>query len=210
MRMFAICEDCTRAVENKPNRENETCRACVDAPLRESGLPIGYTPKVETKNDPVNHPNHYQSESGLEVIDVIRGFTEDCQGVEGYYTGNVIKYICRWKKKNGLEDLRKARVYLSWLIDYEEKKSDIAEKKHPKRCGTVPWKDILPAPVNFDDLPSDYPKSGPCYSCHCEHSETASPEPNDVISIVWRDICEAMIKILTEIENEKENKEDEK
>ena len=132
MEVFTTCEGCTHAVENKPNREDETCRACVDAPLRESGFPIGYTPKVETKNDPVNHPNHYQSESGLEVIEAIRTFTEDCQGVEGYYTGNAIKYICRWKKKNGLEDLKKARVYLNWLIDHEEKKNDIAEKKHPK------------------------------------------------------------------------------
>lgn len=180
----------------------------------------------EIKNDPVNHPNHYQTKSGLEVIDAIRAFTEDCQGIEGYYTGNTIKYICRWKKKNGLEDLKKARVYLNWLIEHEEKKNDIAEKKHPHRCGTLPWKDIQPAPafysnsksvidrgytpINFDELAPDYPKSDPCCSCHCEHSKTTSPEPNDVISIVWRGVCEAMIKTLTEIENEKENKEDEK
>lgn len=61
----------------------------------------------DQKFDSVNHPEHYQSESGLEVIDAIRAFTEDCQGIEGYYTGNAIKYICRWKKKNGLEDLKK-------------------------------------------------------------------------------------------------------
>ena len=61
--------------------------------------------------------------------------------------------------------------------------------------------------IHFDEFIPDYPKSGPCCSCHCE---TTSPESNDVISIVWRGICEAMIKSLTEIENEKENKEDEK
>lgn len=95
----------------------------------------------EQKFDSVKHPEHYQSDSGLEVIDAIRAFTEDCQGVEGYYTGNVIKYICRWKKKNGLEDLKKARVYLNWLIDYEEKKKEATEKKRPHCSGRYSWSD---------------------------------------------------------------------
>ena len=38
-------------------------------------------------------------------------------GFEATHTGNVIKYICRWKKKNGLEDLKKARWYLDRLIE---------------------------------------------------------------------------------------------
>jgi len=45
----------------------------------------------------VDHPNHYQSETGLEVIDVIEAFTFDLKGIEAWDTGNVIKYICRWK-----------------------------------------------------------------------------------------------------------------
>jgi len=36
--------------------------------------------------------------------------------------GNVIKYVCRWKNKNGLEDLLKARTYLDFLIEDERKK----------------------------------------------------------------------------------------
>lgn len=76
-----------------------------------------YEPMVEEKNDPVSHPNHYQSKTGSEVIDVIKAFTEDLTGVESYYTGNILKYMCRWKKKNGLEDLRNARQYLDWLIE---------------------------------------------------------------------------------------------
>ena len=67
--------------------------------------------------DMVNHPPHYQSSNGLEVIDVIEAFTEDLKGMEAVYTANIIKYICRWKKKNGIEDLKKARWYLSNLID---------------------------------------------------------------------------------------------
>lgn len=38
----------------------------------------------------------------------------------GYFEGNVIKYVSRWKKKNGLEDLRKAQHYLQKLIEVEE------------------------------------------------------------------------------------------
>lgn len=68
-------------------------------------------------SDMVNHPDHYQSESGLEVIDVIEAFTKDLVGLEAVCTSNVLKYICRWKKKNGLEDLKKARWYLDKLIE---------------------------------------------------------------------------------------------
>ncbi len=39
-----------------------------------------------------------------------------------YIEGNVIKYVCRWKKKNGIEDLKKAKHYLELLIAFESKK----------------------------------------------------------------------------------------
>ena len=70
--------------------------------------------------DMVSHPPHYQSETGLEVIDVIEAFTFDLKGIEGFDTGNVIKYICRWKQKNGVEDLKKAKWYLEHLINHVE------------------------------------------------------------------------------------------
>ena len=37
----------------------------------------------------------------------------------GYGVGNVIKYLCRYKRKGGIEDLKKARHYLDLLIDGE-------------------------------------------------------------------------------------------
>lgn len=67
--------------------------------------------------DMVNHPKHYISKSGLETIDVIEAFTEDLDGIEAVCTANVIKYICRWKHKNGLQDLEKASWYLNKLIN---------------------------------------------------------------------------------------------
>lgn len=36
-----------------------------------------------------------------------------------YLVGNIIKYLCRYKNKNGVEDLRKARHYLDKLIEVE-------------------------------------------------------------------------------------------
>lgn len=39
----------------------------------------------------------------------------------GFCEGNVIKYLCRYKRKNGIEDLKKARQYLDFLIEKEGK-----------------------------------------------------------------------------------------
>ena len=75
----------------------------------------------ESNDMMVSHPSHYQSEIGLEVIDVIEAFTFYLKGIEATDTGNVIKYICRWKNKNGVQDLKKAMWYLQHLIDHVEK-----------------------------------------------------------------------------------------
>lgn len=74
--------------------------------------------------DLVNHPPHYKSEMGLETIDVIEAFTFDLKGIEATDTGNIIKYICRWKHKNGLQDLKKAKWYLEHLINHIEKENE--------------------------------------------------------------------------------------
>lgn len=76
---------------------------------------------IKDKEDMVNHPGHYISETGLETIDVIEAFTFDLKGIEATDTGNVLKYMCRWKSKNGLEDLKKAQWYLNHLINHVEK-----------------------------------------------------------------------------------------
>lgn len=76
---------------------------------------------IKDEEDMVNHPGHYISETGLETIDVIEAFTFDLKGIEATDTGNVLKYMCRWKSKNGLEDLKKAQWYLNHLIEHVEK-----------------------------------------------------------------------------------------
>lgn len=72
------------------------------------------------KIDNVNKPSHYQGANGIEVIDVIRNFAGDLTGAKSIFWGNVVKYILRFQKKNGIEDLKKARKYLDWLIEEME------------------------------------------------------------------------------------------
>lgn len=74
----------------------------------------------EKSKDMVNHPKHYITKNGLETIDVIDAFTDGITGPPAVYTGHVIRYICRWSKKNGCEDLKKARWYLNRLIEHLE------------------------------------------------------------------------------------------
>lgn len=68
--------------------------------------------------DMVNHPPHYIAKNGVECIKAIEAAIEDLEGMDAFCTSQVLKYIWRWKKKNGLEDLKKARFYLNWLIDH--------------------------------------------------------------------------------------------
>jgi len=63
--------------------------------------------------DMVNKPPHY-NKSGIECIDAIAAATDD--GYEYYLQGNIMKYIWRYRYKNGTEDLKKARWYLDKLI----------------------------------------------------------------------------------------------
>jgi hypothetical protein len=69
-------------------------------------------------NDKINHPSHYTS-GKVECIDAIESATIGLQGIEAVCTANAIKYLWRWKKKNGVEDLQKAQWYISKLIEVQ-------------------------------------------------------------------------------------------
>lgn len=73
---------------------------------------------VNPRKDPIN-PDYYKGK--VECIEAITEATKDLQGIEAVDTAQVIKYIWRWKKKNGIEDLRKLKFYLEHLINYVEK-----------------------------------------------------------------------------------------
>lgn len=61
------------------------------------------------ESDIINKPSHY-TRGKIEVVDFIQDQKLD------YVEGNIVKYICRYKDKNGVEDLKKARAYLDRLI----------------------------------------------------------------------------------------------
>lgn len=66
------------------------------------------------RNEAVEHPAHYTA-GGIECIDAIKAACGDT--FVGFLRGNVIKYTWRYDKKNGVEDLEKARWYLNRLIE---------------------------------------------------------------------------------------------
>lgn len=68
--------------------------------------------EIEAKKDMVNHPPHY-NQAGIECIDAIRAALGD--GFEYYLQGNIMKYLWRYRYKNGTEDLKKATWYLNLL-----------------------------------------------------------------------------------------------
>ena len=78
-------------------------------------------PKDMVYMDNVNKPNHY-TYGKYECIDVIKDITNgnDAIGIEAFCLGNVLKYLWRYKHKNGTEDLKKAKWYLERLIKENE------------------------------------------------------------------------------------------
>lgn len=69
-------------------------------------------------SDPINHPEHY-TQGGIECIKAIESSMTN-EAFAGYCKGNCEKYIWRYEHKGGAEDLKKARVYLDWLIETVE------------------------------------------------------------------------------------------
>lgn len=66
----------------------------------------------KTLDDKVNHPSHY-TYGDIEVVDFIEQVTKDYKPELAFSIGNAIKYISRANRKNGKEDLDKARWYLN-------------------------------------------------------------------------------------------------
>ena len=79
-------------------------------------------PKDTENNDNIIRPNHYASDKGFEVFDVQEAFIHELKGMSASYWCNIVKYILRFQKKNGVEDLKKAKYYLEKLIEEEAEK----------------------------------------------------------------------------------------
>ena len=86
--------------------------------------------------DNVNHPNHYQNIAGVEAIDILNDVVKDLPGTRAAMLWNTLKYLLRFQKKNGVEDLKKAQNYLQWLIDEINSSKDIQENHTEILCDT--------------------------------------------------------------------------
>lgn len=93
------------------------CKAHIGEPHYDSCSCMGIVGvgSIKSKPDVVNHPSHYTA-GKVECIDALEAATEGLEGIEAVCTANAIKYLWRWKKKNGHEDLRKARWYINKLL----------------------------------------------------------------------------------------------
>ena len=69
--------------------------------------------------DKVN-PSHYR-QGKIECIEALEAATINLKGLEAICTANAIKYMWRWKEKNGVEDLKKAMWYIEKLITSQPK-----------------------------------------------------------------------------------------
>lgn len=73
-------------------------------------------------SDIINKPNHYQLNikgNNIEVIDVIDEVVKDYNPKQAFRVANILKYILRASKKNGLEDFKKAKKYIEMLLEME-------------------------------------------------------------------------------------------
>ena len=82
---------------------------------------------IEDKNndnisDVINSPKHYQLKikgNNIEVIDIIDSIVQNYTPKQAIRVANIIKYILRADKKNGLEDFKKAKKYIEMLLEME-------------------------------------------------------------------------------------------
>lgn len=74
--------------------------------------------RVKSEQDVIKSPSHYMLDGlNVEAIDVIKAVLGK-DGFKAHCRGCTLKYLLRADKKNRIEDLKKARVYLNWEIEY--------------------------------------------------------------------------------------------
>lgn len=75
--------------------------------------------RIQPLTDVINHPSHYTF-SQIECIDAIKASLSS-DGFTSYLQGNIIKYLWRWRYKNGNEDIDKAKWYMDKLEETVKK-----------------------------------------------------------------------------------------
>ena len=78
--------------------------------------------KTSGTDEKAVNPDHYKV-GGIEVIDILKAKLTPEQ-LEGFLLGNIIKYTTRAGYKNGVQDLKKAQWYLTYLIELKDAKGN--------------------------------------------------------------------------------------
>lgn len=134
-----LCETCTKCEDDCASSPDSKVHDCPDYEPKLSSIKIpsadeqGYICRGCMHKDQGCTPDteyfcmHWECDpkmisdsKGIECIDCIRASMSK-DGFEDYCKGNVIKYLHRWRFKGGVQDLKKASVYLNWLIESAEK-----------------------------------------------------------------------------------------
>lgn len=75
----------------------------------------------DEQNEQNELEERYTTGSGKQLYDVLEDDLLEPDEARGFYKGNIYKYVKRYPKKNGIEDLEKARDYIELLIKLEKK-----------------------------------------------------------------------------------------
>lgn len=78
---------------------------------------------INSDTDIINKPNHYQLNikgNNIEVIDIIDEVVKDYNPKQAFRVANILKYVLRASKKNGLGDFKKAKKYIEMLLEMED------------------------------------------------------------------------------------------
>lgn len=94
--------------------------------------------------------SHYKAPGKTEHWDIVAQHDLD------YFQGQITKYVMRWKKKNGLQDLEKARHFLDKYIELQRSALDDEGGAEPEPHGYV-CQDERSAPVARGQVPLPFP-----------------------------------------------------
>lgn len=77
------------------------------------------------ESEELQNTKRYKTNSGKQLFDVLEDDLLTYEELRGFYKANIYKYTHRYKQKNGIEDLRKVKIYVDQLIKLEEKQNEI-------------------------------------------------------------------------------------
>lgn len=89
-------------------------------PIHQKRIEVGIKMDLQKNariKEAVNKPSHYVGSKGLEVKEVLENFVKNKSGMEAHRWCSAVEYLLRYAEKNGVEDLKKARKNMDWLIE---------------------------------------------------------------------------------------------